>query len=78
MKEVIEVESCKNYEVFHLVLTYMYTGKISLDKHNVDDILDISHNFAISKLKNYAVDYLEKMLRANNCLKIIELSTKYL
>ena len=77
MKEVIEVESCKNYEVFHLVLTYMYTGKISLDKHNVDDILDISHNFAISKLKNYAVDYLEKMLRANNCLKIIELSTKY-
>ena len=77
MKEIIEVESCKNYEVFHLVLTYMYTGKISLDKHNVDDILDISHNFAISKLKNYAVDYLEKMLRANNCLKIIELSTKY-
>ena len=71
------MESCKNYEVFHLVLTYMYTGKISLDKHNVDDILDISHNFAISKLKNYAVDYLEKMLRANNCLKIIELSTKY-
>ena len=77
MKETIEVESCKNYEVFHLVLTYMYTGKISLDKHNVDDILDISHNFAISKLKNYAVEYLEKMLRANNCLKIIELSTKY-
>ena len=40
MKEIIEVESCKNYEVFHLVLTYMYTGKISLDKHNVDDILE--------------------------------------
>ena len=77
MKETIEVESCKNYEVFHLVLTYMYTGKISLDKHNVDDILDISHNFTISKLKGYAVEYLEKMLRANNCLKIIELSAKY-
>ena len=28
MKEIIEIENCKNYEVFHLVLTYMYTGKI--------------------------------------------------
>ena len=71
------MEWCHNYEVFHLVLTYMYTGKISLDKHNVDDILDISHSFSILKLKNYAAEYLEKMLRANNCLKIIEQSTKY-
>ena len=27
LKEVVEVENCKNYEVFHLVLTYMYSGK---------------------------------------------------
>ena len=77
MKEIIEVESCKNYEVFHLVLTYMYTGRVVLDKHNVADILDISHNYAVNKLKNYCSEFLERNLRANNCLNVIELSTKY-
>ena len=65
------------YQVFHLVLTYMYTGKIVLEKHNVADILDISHNYAINKLKNYCSEFLEKNLRANNCLNVIELASKY-
>ena len=30
LKEVIEVENCKNYEVFHLVLTYMYSGWLGI------------------------------------------------
>ena len=77
MKEIIEVESCKNYEVFHLVLTYMYTGRMVLEKHNVADILDISHNYAVNKLKNYCSEFLERNLRVNNCLNVIELCTKY-
>ena len=78
MKEIIEVENCKNYEVFHLVLTYMYTGKISLDKHTVADILEIAHGYAISKLKSYCSEFLEKYyLRPKDCLTAVELSVKY-
>ena len=77
MKEIIEVDSCKNYEVFHRVLTYMYTGQVVIDRHNVADILEISHNFLINKLKNYCSEYLERNLKASNCLTVIELSEKY-
>ena len=77
MKESVEVENVKNYEVFHLVLTYMYTGKISLEKQTVADILDIAHLYSINKLKNYCSEFLERYLRLNNCLKVAELSTRY-
>ena len=77
MKESVEVENVKNYEVFHLVLTYMYTGKISLEKQTVADILDIAHLYSINKLKNYCSEFLERYLRLNNCLKVSELSTRY-
>ena len=78
MKEIIEVENCKNYEVFHLVLTYMYTGKISLDKHTVADILEIAHVYTIGKLKSYCSEFLERhYLRPKDCLTAVELSVKY-
>ena len=78
MKEIIEVENCKNYEVFHLVLTYMYTGKISLDKHNLADILEIAHIYTITKLKSYCSEFLEKYyLRPKDCLRAVELSVRY-
>ncbi len=72
-----QVDSCESYEVFHRVLTYMYTGQVVIDRHNVADILEISHNFTINKLKNYCSEYLERNLKASNCLTVIELSEKY-
>ena len=78
MKEIIEVENCKNYEVFHLVLTYMYTGKISLDKHTVADILEIASGYAVGKLKSYCSEFLERYyLSPKNCLIAVELSAKH-
>ena len=72
------MENCKNYEVFHLVLTYMYTGKIILDKHTVADILEIASGYAVGKLKSYCSEFLEKYyLGPKNCLIALELSGKH-
>ena len=72
------MENCKNYEVFHLVLTYMYTGKISLDKHTVADILEIASGYAVGKLKSYCSEFLERYyLSPKNCLIAVELSAKH-
>lgn len=77
LKEVIEIENCKNYEVFHLVLTYMYSGEVVINKDNVADILAISHMYCINKLKSYCAEFLEKNLKVSNCIKLIELAEKY-
>ena len=55
----------------------MYTGKISLDKHTVADILEIAHVYTISKLKSYCSEFLERYyLRPKDCLTAVELSAR--
>ena len=52
MKEEIAVD-CQNLEAFYAVLTYCYTGQISIDKDCVAELLYLADYFAISKLKAY-------------------------
>ena len=47
-----------------------------IDKDNVGDILDISNTYSINKLKTYCVDFLERNLRASNCLDVAMLAKK--
>ena len=48
-----------------------------IDKDNVADILEIANTYSINKLKTYCSEFLEKNLKASNCLNVIELAEKY-
>lgn len=50
VKEEIEVD-CKNLEVFHAVLTYFYTGQITIDRNNVAELVYLADYFTINKLR---------------------------
>ncbi len=50
MREEIELDPfLDNLEVFYAVLTYFYTGQITLDRTNVADVLRASDVFGVSR-----------------------------
>ncbi|TRY64015.1 hypothetical protein TCAL_05574 [Tigriopus californicus] len=75
MKEEIEID-CQNLEVFYAVLTYCYTGQITIQRSNVDEILILSDKYAISKLKAYCVDYLSRCINTELVFKVLHLAVR--
>lgn len=75
MKEEIEID-CQNLEVFYAVLTYCYTGQITIQRSNVDEILVLSDKYAISKLKAYCIDYLSRCINTELVFKVLHLAVR--
>ena len=75
MKEEIAVD-CQNLEAFYAVLTYCYTGHISIDKDCVAELLYLADYFAISKLKAYCSDYISRGFSLRNVFSVLDLAMK--
>ena len=75
MKEEIAVD-CQNLEAFYAVLTYCYTGQISIDKDCVAELLYLADYFAISKLKAYCSDYISRGISLRNVFSVLDLAMK--
>lgn len=76
VKEQLTV-SCRSHEAFQLLLNYMYTGTVMIDRSNVEELLRLANHFLILKLKNYCAEYLERYLDVTNCLSVKEMAEKY-
>lgn len=76
VKEQLTI-TCQNHEAFQLLLNYMYTGNVVIDKNNVSELLKLANHFLVSKLKNYCAEYLDRYLDVTNCLSVKELAEKY-
>lgn len=75
-KEQISI-SCQDIQVFEILLDYMYSGSITIEWDNVNELLKLSNYFLMEKVTNYCTQFLEHYLKVDTCLSIRDLAEKY-
>ena len=69
--------SCRKHEVFEVLLDYVYTGKIVVDRQTVLELLHLANHFLIAKLKDYCCEFLTRELNVATCFGIKEQADRY-
>ncbi|KAM8822821.1 kelch-like protein 40b [Spinachia spinachia] len=59
--------------VMGLILKYLYTSKINVTEHNVQDIFAVANVYQIPSIFTVCVSFLQKRLSLSNCLAIFRL-----
>lgn len=75
-KEQINI-GLHDVDVFQTLLDYMYTGNITVDWNNVNELLKLSNYFLMPKVTNYCTDFLEHYMAVDNCICVKDLAEKY-
>ncbi|KAK2148449.1 hypothetical protein LSH36_497g02092 [Paralvinella palmiformis] len=73
--EHITIE-CKDHGVFEVLLDYIYTGSIIVNRNNVEELIRLSNRFMIPKLKGYCCAYLERSMNVTNCFMTKDVAQK--
>ncbi|KAK9890866.1 hypothetical protein WA026_012210 [Henosepilachna vigintioctopunctata] len=67
IKEHITI-NCLNSEIFNSVVNYMYTGEITVEHSNVEELLKLADYFIMNKIVEYCIEFLGTKLNIDNCL----------
>nr|XP_046227135.1 kelch-like protein 40b [Scatophagus argus] len=59
--------------VMGLILKYLYTSKINVTEHNVQDIFAVANMYQIPSIFTVCVSFLQKRLSLSNCLAVFRL-----
>lgn len=60
--------TCLDSEIFNTILNYMYTGEITIEHSNVEELLKLADHFIITKVIEYCIEFLGTKLNLDNCL----------
>ncbi|KAL5021276.1 hypothetical protein ScPMuIL_000431 [Solemya velum] len=64
-------------DTFRAILDYIYTSNINLSDENIQDVLQAADILLIADLKDVCCEYLEGCISPNNCLGILEFSSRF-
>lgn len=67
MREQLTV-NCLNSEIFNAIVNYMYTGELTVEHSNVEELLKLADHFIIHKIVEYCIEFLGTKLNIDNCL----------
>lgn len=71
------VINCSDTETFSKILNYFYTGEITIDYSNVDELLRLADHFIVSKIIEYCIEFLGTKLNIENCLFTFFLTNRF-
>ena len=60
-----------------LLINFIYTGKITINKKNVFDLLAASDYLQVDEVKQFCFDHLHFCVSAENCFEILEIADLY-
>lgn len=69
--------TCLDNEIFNMIINYMYTGQITIEHSNVEEILRLADYFLITKVIDYCMEFLGANLKLDNCLFTYNLSQRF-
>lgn len=69
--------NCADNEVFNKILNFMYTGQITIEYSNVEELLKLADHFIITKVIEYCIEFLGTKLSIENCLFTYFLTQRY-
>ncbi|XP_069486563.1 calicin [Ambystoma mexicanum] len=70
-------EACMTAEAVEELLGFLYTGRVLLAEHNVEELLRGAQYFALPGLRAHCRDFLLQSLRADNCLRYLTLAERH-
>ncbi|KAJ8039956.1 Actin-binding protein IPP [Holothuria leucospilota] len=75
-QEVVEIHSVKETHL-HLLVEFIYSGKIYIDSENVQELLTAADMLQISEVVDACCDFLKKELHPRNCIGVMELADAF-
>ncbi|XP_074036223.1 uncharacterized protein isoform X2 [Leptinotarsa decemlineata] len=69
--------SCLDSEIFNMILKFMYTGEITIQYSNVEELLKLADHFILTKVIEYCIEFLGTKLNLDNCLFTYFLSQRF-
>ena len=60
-----------------LIIDYIYSKTIAIDKQNVVDLLKAAHLLKMNDVKEFCFEYLESTINSDNCITGINLAKQY-
>lgn len=76
-KNTVDLKEEVDSSTLEMLLSYIYTGEINVNSHNVQDIARVSNIFELMELVEYCSKFLESNIDVGNCIGILRFADFY-
>ncbi|OQS04103.1 dihydroflavonol-4-reductase [Thraustotheca clavata] len=74
-KRVIEIDNC-SYNVFSMILRFLYTGKLTIDENSSQDLLRAASFYQVTVLQKRIEKFLSDRININNVVELLCLANE--
>ena len=75
-REHLSIDECKDYEIFHAILTFCYSGNIVIDKNNIGELMHLANFFSMSKLRSYCCEWYSRNMNIKSVHTVVDVSLR--